>query len=233
MAPQQQLKRGKSTDGLGAVSDAPPTKVLKTGEDVGTYSSTADPEEVKKQLLLNIAPQCPQNPSPPNFDESVMGINGNAMNAKAKSYFDEVQLCSQYYVTEWVMKPISEGGLNILKPLWEIPPLKISDNQSSVWGLTTFCETWDKTNCSIALRGTGLYEAPGSIFWASRKPNTVQLETGEKIVFEAIYSQFESARSFWTDLAYNSSNPSEPNKRRFIFPGVLPTCIQGSVAVEE
>ena len=233
MTSQQSLKRGKSTDGLAAVSDAPPGKVPKATSVVGTPSATVNPEDLKKQILLNIAPQRPKIPSPPNFDESVMGINGNAMNAKAKSYFDEVQLCSQYYVTEWVMKPISEGGLNILKPLWAIPPLKISDNQSSGWGLTTFCETWDENSCSIALRSTALYEAPGSIWWVSRKANTVQLETGEKIVFEAIYSQFESARSFFTDLAYNSSNHSEPDKRRYFFPGFLPTCITGSVAVEE
>ena len=144
MTPQQQLKRGKSTDGLGAVSDAPPNKLPKTTEDVVTPSATADPEEVKKQLLLNMAPQRAQIPSPPNFDESVMGINGNAMNAQARRYFEEVALCAQYYVTEWVMKPKSEGGLNILKPLCEIQPLKISNNETpSGQGLTTFCETWD------------------------------------------------------------------------------------------
>ena len=163
-----------------------------------------------------------------------MGTNGNAMNAKAKRYFADLELCAHYYVQEWVMKPISEGGLNILKPLCEIPPLKISNNETpSGQGLTTFCETWDATNCSISLPSTGLYEAPSSIWWTSRKANKVVFASGEEIVFEAMYSHFESGRTFWTTLAYNSSNPSEPNKRRFVFPGFLLTRIEGSVVVEE
>ena len=159
-----------------------------------------------------------------------MGVNGNTMATEARKYFDEVDTCARYYVTEWASKTCSEGGLNLLQPLCDIPPLKISDNSSSE--LTTFGETWDAANCANTLRSTSLYEAPGSIWWATRKKEKIKVQTEEHIVLQATYAHFEAGRSFWTDVAFNSSN-SDPNKRRFIFPGFLPTCIEGSIGVEE
>ena len=74
-----------------------------------------------------------------------MGVNGNTVDAQARKYLEEVDLCARYYVTEWASRPCSEGGLNFLQPLCGIPPLKISDNSSSS-ELTTFSETWDAPN---------------------------------------------------------------------------------------
>ena len=155
-----------------AVSDAipNPSKRPKSGEQAPPATpNSANTEVVRKNLLSDISKERPNIPIPPNFEESVMGVNGNKLDAQAREYFEEVEICARYLVTEWVSKPCSEGGLNILQPLCCIPPLKISDNSSSSSELTRFSETWDAPNCASALRSTALYEALGSIWWASRK----------------------------------------------------------------
>ena len=136
------------------------------------------------------------------------------------------------YVCHGLKSELKTCGVDISQhgELHHVPPTNIQQNTVPALGgsqMTTFRETWNIERCQAALKSTGKYEAAGSLWWFN-------LLSGGKVVFQSqiIFevepdrAAVEAASVLWDEAAFRASDLTE-HRRRFDFPGVIPTACVG------
>ena len=113
------------------------------------------------------------------------------------------------------------GALN------EIPPFQISADATKT--LKNFKEHWRMDRCMASLTTTQMYEASGNVFWLDVLGN----KFGEWSIgdVEVTWHQLQIGASVWSEEALVSSC-EDPQYRRFIFPGYLPSVILDTSHIE-
>ena len=120
---------------------------------------------------------------------------------------------------------VGEGGLHC------VPPANIEKNpsggQPAIGGTVTTCqETWNMDRCHMAMKTTGKYEAAGSLWWVQLVGTAVKFQNSVVFEAEADRAAVDAASVLWDDAAFKASDLTE-HRRRFNFPGILPTACTG------
>jgi hypothetical protein len=176
---------------------------------------------VKEQKKASSTPAIGGVPAPPPKPAV------NAGNAAWGEYYKK----NGQYVVEYLAAALLECGVDLSEygELHHIPPTAIKNNMKPAIGgvqMTTFKETWNVERCKLAMESTGKYEAAGSLWWFNLLSGIVTF-LGTKISeVEPHRSVVEAALTLWDDAAYRASDLQE-HRRRFNFPGVLPTACLG------
>jgi hypothetical protein len=164
----------------------------------------------------------PRRPDPPLKPE------GNAKASLWSSYYQQVvQFVLKHLMAE--LKAECSINLDAYKELRHVPPTCIDKNNSPAIGgvaLTTYKETWNIKRCLKALESTGKYEAAGSLWWFFLLTGAVEFLS--KIIFTSNPHRLsvEAAAALWDEAAFLASD-LQAHRRRYNFPGVLPTACNG------
>ena len=99
------------------------------------------------------------------------------------------------------------GGISLVGTLHEQAPLKIDGDGK----MQTAKEHWRWDNCLACLSSKGLYEAPGSFFWLSKRPP--QWEGNDLPASGITYAVIAAGRLVWSDEKFLRSS-DDAEKRR-------------------
>lgn len=210
---------------------APPAKKLKTekaNQSFPSIAASAVAEASGSQPAIGgskpaiggskARPEFPKSPTQPSPDSSP-GLWAQ--------YYD--LLCQ--HVLHYLIPALQRDcGLTFDKKLTDlnhVPPSSITENaMPAVGGITNFKETWNIDRCCQALESVGKYEAAGSLWWFGLSDSKVNFMS--KTIFDVHphRSTVVSAKALWGDAAFRASDLTE-HRRRFNFPGVLPTACVG------
>ena len=108
-----------------------------------------------------------------------------------------------------------QNHLRLERPLYAQTPIGITENG--------FKEAWRDDNCSISLKASGVYEAPGNAFWPN--PACRLVWDGREIPDSGLsWANLVAGRSAWSEKKLARS--SEVSRRRhYIVQGAFPTAI--------
>ena len=116
------------------------------------------------------------------------------------------------------------GGIGLKGALEQQQPLTIKpqgDVETQVL-LRTYKEHWRWNTCKMSLEATGLYEAPGNLFWLS---TSYPQWKGERVPgMELSYGELSGGRDMWSHEKFLRSGDSD-NSRMYMLNGALPTAV--------
>ena len=95
---------------------------------------------------------------------------------------------------------------------------------------TAFKEAWKMENCRLSLKATGLYEAAMPVWQFA--PTCEVWEGMDLLHNEPSWQQCFACLGHWSEANLVAS-AAEEGKRRFIFPGFLPTAVRGLESVTD
>ena len=142
----------------------------------------------------------------------------------AEVYLDRLALSVRHRLHAFLSTVPAVGGINLKGTLEQQQPLTIkpqSDVETQVH-LRTYKEHWRWKYCKMSLEATGLYEAPGNLFWLST--NYPQWKGQRVPGMDMSYGELAGGREMWSHEKFLRSGDSD-NLRMYIINGALPTAV--------
>ena len=111
------------------------------------------------------------------------------------------------------------GGQNLQGTLGQQDPLQIDASNATLKSLK---EHWRWESCVLSLGSTGLYEAPGNLFWLDAKQPFWE---GQALpASDLTYGQLAAGRLMWSDEKFTRSS-EDPEKRHYLINEAAPTAV--------
>jgi len=158
--------------------------------------------------------------------------------AAPRSEWLAYQIALSTYVHENLEAELKKScGLNIEEfgGLHKVPPTNIEKNAGPAIGgaqLTTYKETWNVERCIQSMQTTGKYSAAGSLWWFNLHGGAVMFQGQQVFEAEASSAGVDAASQLWDATTFLGSDSVE-HRRRFNFPGTLPTACVGLPDAEQ
>ena len=148
-----------------------------------------------------------------------------ATNSLWATYYEAIAT----YVTKHLAQELLAAGVDIREygELHHVPTANILKNtKPAIGGVTTYKETWNVERCQLAMQSTGKYAAAGSLWWFSLCSRRVVFK--DLAIFESNPHRagVEAASVLWDEAAFRASDLQD-HRRRFNFPGDVPTACAG------
>ena len=220
-------------------SENPPAKKQKTANEGAPQKDTAGSENTAaKQANTDAAGGSVKRPAIGGGSAPAIPVASSpgfpvkpAPHAKNSAWAAHYEKLARY-VLHGLKQELKNCGVDISQhgELHHVPPTNIEKNTVPAAGgaqMTTFRETWNIDRCEAAMKSTGKYEAAGSLWWFNLTSGGKVLYQGQSIFdSEPDRAAVEAASVLWDEAAFRASDLTE-HRRRFDFPGVIPTACVG------
>ena len=142
-----------------------------------------------------------------------------ANSVACETYIMELKKSVDQRLTARLQSAPAVGGINMEGELAKQEPLQILERPQE---LSTYKEHWRWETANMALKNTGLYEAPGNAFWFSLAPATWE---GEGLPATGLtFGQVASGRLLFSDEKFKRS-AEDISKRHYFISAAIPTAV--------